>query len=201
MTTASRRLLAQELVIASHNRGKIPEFARLLAPLQLTLSSAADLGLPEPEETGTTFEANAAIKARAIAEACGQICLSDDSGLAVEALGGDPGVYSARWAGEPRDFNVAMQRVETALQGKENRRAKFITVLALCWPDGAVEFFAGEVVGALVWPPRGTEGFGYDAMFVPDGYTQTFGEMPPEQKALISHRGAACTALLRRYAA
>ncbi len=199
METASTSLAGRELVIASHNRGKLAEFTRLLAPLKLRLSSAGDLGLPEPEETGTSFAANAELKARATMAACGQIALADDSGLAVEALGGDPGVYSARWAGPERDFDLAMRRVEAALAGATNRRARFVTVLALCWPKRDLELFTGAIVGTLVWPPRGTVGFGYDPMFVPDGYALTFGEMPPEQKAAISHRGLACAELVRRY--
>lgn len=193
-------LLGRELVIASHNRGKIIEFERLLAPLGLCLRNAADLGLTEPKETGTSFAENAAIKARAIAAACGKAVLADDSGLAVDALGGDPGIYSARWAGSTRDFKMAMQRIETLLAGNVNRRAKFVTALALCAPTGEIEFFTGEVAGVLVCPPRGADGFGYDPMFVPDGYTKTFAEMSSEQKARISHRGAACAELVQRYA-
>ncbi|MGB4100402.1 MAG: RdgB/HAM1 family non-canonical purine NTP pyrophosphatase [Alphaproteobacteria bacterium] len=192
-------LRARDLVLATHNRGKLLEFARLLAPLGARISSAADLGLPEPEETGTSFEANAELKARATMAACGKVALADDSGLAVDALGGDPGVYSARWAGPERDFSMAMQRIETALQSADNRRASFVTVLALCWPEGGVEFFRGTIAGTLIWPPRGAAGFGYDPMFVPDGQTLTFGAMTPEQKAAISHRALACAELVRRY--
>jgi len=187
-----------QLVIASHNRGKIPEFGRLLAPLGLQLSSAADYGLPEPEETGTSFAENALIKAQAAAKGTGILSLADDSGLAVTALNGDPGIYSARWAGATKDFAAAMQKIENLLVGQTDRSAKFVTVLALCYPDGTGETFVGEIHGEIVWPPRGTGGFGYDAIFQPDGYTQTFAEMSAVEKDKLSHRAQACAALLQK---
>ena len=157
--------------------------------------SAADLGLPEPEETGDTFAANAALKARAAAEASGLVALADDSGLQVAALDGEPGIRSARWAGPEKDFQAAMRRVEDALSGLDNRAANFACALALCWPDddlgGHLETFEGFVYGTLVWPPRGENGFGYDPMFTADGHDITFGEMAPEDKHRISHRAAA----------
>ncbi len=193
---AHRLQPGQKLVIASHNRGKIPEFQRLLQPLGLELSCAADYGIPEPEETGTTFTENALIKARAVAAACGLPALADDSGLAVTALNGDPGVYSARWAGPERDFNLAMQKIETLLADKSDRSAQFVTVLALCWPDGTTQTYDGAVGGTLIWPPRGPNGFGYDPVFMPEGYTQTFGEISAEQKNKLSHRARACAAMI-----
>jgi len=187
------------LVVASHNEGKVREIRELLAPLGIETASAAELGLDDPEETGDTFEANAALKARAAAEASGLPALSDDSGLAADALGGRPGVRSARWAGEPRDFGKAMAKVETALRetGGGDRRARFVCVLALAWPDGALETYRGEVAGELVWPPRGDNGFGYDAMFQPEGESETFGEMAPARKQAMSHRARAFEKLLR----
>ena len=179
------------LVIASHNPGKIREIDALLGPHGVKVVSAADLGLAEPEEIGTTFSANAEIKARAAADGAGLPALADDSGLAVAALDGAPGIYSARWAGPGKDFAVAMRRVEGALAGKPDRRAQFVCALALCWPDGACEIFEGIVHGSLVWPPRGSRGFGYDPMFVPDGHGITFGEMDPDHKHRISHRADA----------
>jgi len=179
------------LVIASHNPGKIREIDALLGPLGVTVVSAADLGLPEPEETGTTFSANAEIKARASADGSGLPALADDSGLAVAALDGAPGILSARWAGPDKDFTAAMSRVEDALSGEPDRRAHFVCALALCWPDGHCEIFEGVVHGHLVWPARGSRGFGYDPMFVPEDHEITFGEMDPEHKHRISHRAAA----------
>ena len=179
------------LVIASHNPGKIREIDALLGPLGVTVVSAADLGLPEPEENGTTFSANAEIKARAAANGSGLPALADDSGLAVAALDGAPGILSARWAGPDKDFAVAMRRVEDALSGEPDRRAHFVCALALCWPDGLCEIFEGVVHGRLVWPPRGSRGFGYDPMFVPEGHDITFGEMDPGHKHRISHRADA----------
>src|SRR5207245_5919170 len=155
------------LVIATHNPGKFREIADLVGPFGINALSAGALGLPEPEETGATFEANAALKAHAAAGGAGLPALADDSGLVVPALGGNPGVYSARWAGPEKDFVVAMHRVEDALAGKPDRRASFVAVLALAWPDGHLESFRGEVRGTLVWPPRGTSGFGYGPIFLP----------------------------------
>lgn len=183
----ARKLSGGRLVVATHNKGKLVEIDDLIGPYGFEAVSAASLGLPEPEETGTTFEANAELKARAAAEASGLPALADDSGLAVTALGGDPGIYSARWAGPDKDFARAMRNVEELLQQKgailpEARRACFVSVLALAWPDGHMETFRGEVHGILVWPPRGDLGFGYDPMFLPDGETRTFGEMSREEK-------------------
>ncbi len=191
-----RRFADKKLVIASHNAGKVREIGDLMAPFGIEVVSARSLGLPEPEETGTTFEANAALKARAAARAARLPALADDSGVVVPALGGDPGIYSARWAGPSKDFAIAMRKVEDALAAKlvpgvADRRASFVAVLALAWPDDHVEMFRGEVHGGLVWPPRGNKGFGYDPMFVPDGYTLTFGEMDPAAKHAISHRARA----------
>lgn len=180
-----------QLVIASHNQGKVREFGDLLIPFDVTLISAGELGLPEPVEDGETFRANALIKAHASAKGSGLPALSDDSGLAVAALDGQPGIYSARWAGPEKDFGHAMQSVEDALEGKEDRSAQFVCALALAWPDGHAEVFEGTVSGTLVWPPRGTSGFGYDPMFLPNGRTETFGEMDPDEKHQISHRADA----------
>ena len=188
--------LGERLVIASHNQGKVAEIAELLEPFGLTVVSAGELGLPEPEETGETFEANAILKAEAAARAAKLTALADDSGLAVTALDGKPGIYSARWAGPERDFAQAMETVEQALDGKADRSAYFICVLALAWPDGRCVTFEGRVDGTLVWPPRGTHGFGYDPMFQPDGQTQTFGEIAPATKHGMSHRARAFKALV-----
>ncbi|MBL26743.1 MAG: non-canonical purine NTP pyrophosphatase, RdgB/HAM1 family [Rhodospirillaceae bacterium] len=187
----TRRLTEGPLVVATHNQGKAKEIAALLAPFRLEVKAAGDLGLPEPEETGATFIDNAVIKARAAAEKSGLPALADDSGLAVHGLDGSPGIYSARWAGPGKDFAVAMARVETELGDNPDRGAHFVCALALAWPDGHVETFQGEVHGRLVFPGRGTQGFGYDPIFTPDGYDQTFGEMDPEAKDRISHRAAA----------
>ncbi len=194
----ARRFTEDRLVIASHNAGKVREIAELLAPFGVAVVSAAALGLPEPEETGTTFAENAELKARAAAQGSGLPALADDSGLAVHALGGEPGIHSARWAetGSGRDFGVAMEKVEAALTGKADRSAQFACVLALAWPDGHVESFAGRVDGTLVWPPRGVRGFGYDPVFRPDGYDVTFGEMDPAKKHAISHRADAFAKLV-----
>jgi len=191
-----RRFAGGRLVIASHNRGKLAEIAELLAPRGVETVSAAALGLPEPEETGATFEANAELKARASATAAGLPALADDSGLAVAGLDGAPGIYSARWAGQGRDFAAAMRKVETALGGNPDRRAAFVCVLSLAWPDGHAETVRGEVEGTLVFPPRGTRGFGYDPIFVPEGGTLTFGEMEPAAKHAISHRAVAFRRLI-----
>ena len=180
-----------KLVIASHNPGKVREIGDLLRPYDVDVVSAAELNLEEPEETGTTFIANAELKARFVTEASGLPALSDDSGLAVKALGGDPGVVSARWAGPGKDFGLAMQRVEDGLMGRTDRQAHFACALALCWPDGHCETFEGTVHGTLVWPPRGERGFGYDPMFVAEGRDITFGEMDPDEKHQISHRADA----------
>lgn len=198
-----RKLEPGKLVVASHNKGKIREINELLAPYGFDVVSAGDLNLPEPEETGTTFEANAELKAVAAATASGLPALADDSGFCVAALGGDPGIYSARWAGPDKDFAMAMRNVEEKLQEKgattaDKRRGSFVAVLCLAWPDGHAEFFRGEVEGQIVWPPRGEKGFGYDPVFQPDGHERTFGEMTSEEKhgwstttPALSHRARA----------
>jgi XTP/dITP diphosphohydrolase len=191
-----RRFTGKKLVIASHNQGKVREIGELLAPFGVEAVSAGTLGLAEPEETGSSFEANAVIKALASARAAGLPALADDSGLVVPALGGDPGIRSARWAGPTKDFKIAMKRVEDALAGKPDRRASFVAALALAWPDNHVEVYRGEVHGTLVWPPRGDKGFGYDPVFLPTGHAVTFGEMDPAAKHAISHRARAFTTLV-----
>lgn len=194
------------LVIASHNVGKLKEFAELLAPFAIETISAAALDLPEPDETGATFEENAILKARAAAEASGLPALADDSGLEVDALDGAPGIFSARWGGPNKDFAAAMQRIhdevaERAGWSEQTRRANFNATLALVWPDGEAQCFEGKVYGTLEWPPRGAGGFGYDPMFRPDGAAKTFGEMTPDEKhgqdgkseqGGLSHRARAC---------
>lgn len=197
----------RKIVVASHNAGKLREFADLMGPFGFEARSAKEYGLPEPDETGTTFEENAYIKAFAAAEATGLPALSDDSGLCVDALDGAPGVYTANWAERPdgtRDFSMAMQRTEAALQeagaGEPARRTgRFVAVICLAFPDGQAEYYRGEVEGRLVWPPRGALGFGYDPMFLPDGFAKTFGEMTAEEKhgwkpgegEALSHRARA----------
>lgn len=197
---SARKFTGDRLLVASHNAGKVREIGDLLRPLGVAAVSAAELGLPEPEETGLTFAANAELKALAAARAANLPALSDDSGLTVTALDGAPGIYSARWAetDDGRDFNRAMERVEQALAevGATDRSAAFVCALTLAWPDGHTETFVGRVEGQLVWPPRGLHGFGYDPMFVPDGYTKTFGEMMPDDKHRISHRADAFRQLL-----
>ena len=183
----ARRFAGGRLVIASHNPGKIAEIAALLAPFRVEAVGAAELGLAEPEETGETFEANAALKAHAAAQAAKLPALADDSGLVVPALDGAPGIYSARWAGPGRDFMVAMERVNRELSDKD-RSATFVSVLALAWPDGEEALFRGEVHGRLTWPPRGDNGFGYDPIFVPEGQKQTYGEMTLTEKFATDHR-------------
>jgi len=200
----NRRLVAGgKLVIATHNSGKLAEMADLLRPFGLEAVSAGALGLPEPEETGSTFEENAALKAHAAAGASGLPALADDSGLVVMGLGGAPGIYSARWAVN-KDFAPAMARVERALGDNPDRRAYFVAVLALAWPDGHGQSFRGEVHGSVVFPPRGTRGFGYDPIFLPGGARETFGELDGEQRMRISHRtvafrqlAASCLSALR----
>ena len=192
----ARRLAGGRLVIASHNEGKVREIRALLAPLGLTVASAREHGVPEPEETGDSFAANARLKAHAVARATGLPALSDDSGLVVPALGGAPGIYSARWAGPGKDFSVALARVAREL-GAGDRAAHFVCALALAWPDGEDQVFEGTVHGHLVFPPRGTKGFGYDPIFVPEGHTMTFGEMEQTAKHAISHRARAFAAFVR----
>lgn len=181
------------LVLASHNRGKLVEIAELVSPYGLVAKGADALGLPEPEETGATFAENAALKARAAATASGHFALADDSGLGVEALGGAPGIYSARWAGPKKDFSLAMARVERELRdtGARNFSAAFVCALALAAASGEVSLFEGSIHGSLVFPPRGENGFGYDPIFIADGMSQTFGEIAPALKHAISHRARA----------
>lgn len=198
----ARRFEGGRLVIASHNAGKVREIDALLRPLGADVVSASTLGLDEPVEDGTSFIANAEIKARAAAHATGAVALADDSGLCVDALDGAPGIFSARWAGPEKDFAAAMEKIEAALQraaieGNPSRRAHFVCALSLCWPDGHCESVEGKVFGTLVWPMRGQRGFGYDPVFRPDGYEQTFGEMEPEAKHAISHRAAAFDLLVK----
>ncbi|HJN04222.1 MAG TPA: RdgB/HAM1 family non-canonical purine NTP pyrophosphatase [Alphaproteobacteria bacterium] len=184
----ARQFRESRLVVASHNPGKVREINELLSKFAVQVVAASDIGLEEPEETGETFVANALLKARAAAKASGLAALADDSGLNVPALGGAPGIYSARWAGRARDFTIAMDRVQKELGRDADRHAQFVAVMALCWPDGHCETFEGGAYGTLVWPPRGDKGFGYDPMFVPDGYDLTFSEMEPAKKHAISHR-------------
>ena len=192
----ARHFEGERLVVASHNSGKVRELQDLLARFGIECLAAATLGLPEPEETGTSFLENAGLKARAAAAGAGLPAIADDSGLAVEALQGAPGIYSARWAGPGRDFGLAMAEVERRLQAAgaerpEARRGHFVCALTLAWPDGTAESFLACVGGTLVWPPRGAHGFGYDPMFLPDGQGQTFGEMTSAQKVPLTHRAAA----------
>ncbi len=189
-----RRMLEPgDLVAATHNKGKVKELKDLFEPLGFKVQSAIELDLPEPEETEKTFTGNAALKAHAAAKATGRPSLSDDSGLAVNALDGAPGIYSARWAGEPRDFYAAMDKVKAELEAKgaTDYSARFVCALAVAWPDGHEEVFEGEVHGHLEFPPRGDQGFGYDPIFVPTGHTITFGEMEPAKKHGMSHRADA----------
>ncbi len=187
--------MISQLVIASHNAGKVREIAALLAPLKVQAVSASALNLPEPEETGETFHCNAEIKARAAAEAAKIPALADDSGLCLEALNGAPGVYSARWTGPNRSYEEAFARIQRELNGKDTA-AHFMCVLCLALPQGGVHFFEGRVDGKLVFPPRGTQGFGYDPVFIPASHDITFGEMEPEKKDAISHRGRAFARLI-----
>ncbi len=200
-----KRLEPGKLVIASHNEGKVREICALLAPYGVEPVSAASLDLPEPEETGTTFAANALLKAVSACDLSGLPALSDDSGLCVEALGGEPGVYTADWAetvpgdSRSRDWMLAMRKVQDKLAalGKDaSRKAHFVCTLALVWPDGSDALFEGRVEGMLVWPPHGNRGFGYDPMFMPDGHDQTFGEMEPNHKYAIGHRADAFAKLI-----
>ncbi|MGB3415873.1 MAG: RdgB/HAM1 family non-canonical purine NTP pyrophosphatase [Mesorhizobium sp.] len=200
-------LEARKIVVASHNEGKLREFADLMGPFGFEAKSAKEYGLPEPNETGTTFEENAYIKAFAAARATGLPALSDDSGLCIDALDGAPGVYTANWADTPdgkRDFSMAMQRAEVAMQevgatDPDKRGGRFVAVICLAFPGGEAEYYRGEVEGTLVWPPRGELGFGYDPVFLPHGYAKTFGEMTagekhgwkPGQKDALSHRARA----------
>ena len=197
MPKIHRQFSGSKLVIASHNQGKVREIGDLLRPYNVETVSAATLGLEEPEETGKTFTANAELKARLASKVAKLPALADDSGLVVPALEGDPGIYSARWAGPEKDFDKAMSSVEFRLKNISDRRAYFIAALALCWPDGHSEIFTGRVYGTLVWPKRGSLGFGYDPMFLPKGSTKTFGEMEPGLKHSKSHRSKAFAKLTR----
>jgi XTP/dITP diphosphohydrolase len=193
----ARRLAPGErLVLASHNPGKLREIAALVAPHGVSVVSAAALGLPEPEETEPDFAGNARIKALAAARASGLPALADDSGFCVAALGGAPGVVSARWAGPGKDFSVAMARVHREMGGAADRSAWFVSALCLAWPDGHCEVFEGRVDGTCVWPPRGDKGFGYDPIFVPGGETLTYGELDPAVKHATSHRARAFALLM-----
>jgi XTP/dITP diphosphohydrolase len=184
------------LIVATHNKGKLREMADLLRPYAVDAVSAGDLGLPEPAEDAPDFAGNARIKALTAATT-GLPALADDSGFCVAALGGAPGVYSARWAGPAKDFSSAMDHVQRELDGQTDRRAWFVSALCLAWPDGETATFIGRVAGEVVWPPRGDRGFGYDPIFVPAGCTQTYGEMDPAHKHVTSHRAQAMAQLLR----
>jgi XTP/dITP diphosphohydrolase len=189
-----RPLTSDRLVIATHNPGKLAEMRELLAPYDIAAISAGELGLAEPDENGMTFRDNACIKAATAAQAAELPALADDSGIAVEALDGAPGIHSARWAGPDRNFDRAMAAIETQLRARgattpEHRRAHFVSALCLAWPDGHKEQFEARVAGTLVWPPRGDRGFGYDPMFLPDGQERTFGEMSNEEKHGLPPRG------------
>jgi XTP/dITP diphosphohydrolase len=191
---SAHRPITGRLVIATHNPGKLAEMRDLLAAYGVEAVSAGELGLAEPKETGKSFRANARIKAEAAAKASNQPAFADDSGLAVDALDGEPGIHSARWAGPEKDFRLAMNEVQTRLmkvgaKAPERRRAHFVSALCVAWPDGHVEEFEAQVRGTLVWPPRGTKGFGYDPMFLPDGQAQTLGEMSAEDKHGLPPRG------------
>jgi XTP/dITP diphosphohydrolase len=191
----NRRRITGRLVIATHNPGKLAEMRHLLAPYGIDAISAGELGLQEPDETGMTFRDNARIKARAAAAATGLPAFADDSGLAVDALDGAPGIHSARWAGPDKNFNLAMETIEEKLRERgasapDRRKAHFVSALAVAWPDGHVEDFEAQVDGVLVWPPRGDKGFGYDPMFLPDGHERTFGEMGSAEKHGLPPRGS-----------
>ena len=190
----AHRQITGRLVIATHNPGKLAEMRDLLAIYGVSAISAGELGLPEPEETGTTFGANARIKAEAAARTAKEPAFADDSGIVVDALDGDPGIYSARWAGPDKDFRLAMNKIQTLLiergaKAAERRRAHFVSALCVAWPDGHLEEFEAKVDGTVVWPPRGNLGFGYDPLFLPDGQTKTFGEMSAEDKHGLPPRG------------
>ena len=186
----ARRFTERKLILASHNKGKAKEIAELLQPFAIEVVSAGELGLPEPDETEDSFVGNAKLKALAAARAAKLPALADDSGLCVDSLAGAPGIYSARWAGPAKDFSAAMDRVLKGIAGKP-RGAHFVAALALAWPDDHCEVFEGKVFGTLAEAPRGQRGFGYDPIFVPEGYAITFGEMDPDEKHRISHRAVA----------
>ena len=192
----ARPFTENKLIIASHNPGKVREIGELLEPWSVEVVSASELNLPEPEETGLTFVANAKLKADAAALTAKLPALADDSGLAVSALDGAPGIYSARWGGPEKDFDMAMARVNEENGDNPDRRAQFVCALALTWPDGHSEVFEGTVDGTLVWPPRGDRGFGYDPMFLADGDAGTYGEIDPVEKHANSHRAVAFRKLI-----
>ncbi|MGA8653594.1 MAG: RdgB/HAM1 family non-canonical purine NTP pyrophosphatase [Xanthobacteraceae bacterium] len=194
MRAPDHRRITGRLLIATHNPGKLAELRELVAPYQIDAISAGDMGLSEPEESGTTFRANARIKAEAAAKAAGLPAFADDSGLVVDALDSAPGIYSARWAGPDKNFQAAMEMVEQKLGERgattpAQRSAHFVSALCVAWPDGHVEEFEGRVDGTIVWPPRGEMGFGYDPIFLPDGHVRTFGEMPSEEKHGLPPKG------------
>lgn len=192
-----RKFDGSSLLIATHNKGKAREISALLSPYVPQFFMASDFDLPEPEETGATFAENAILKAQAAAKATGKISLADDSGLAVNALNGDPGIYSARWGGEAKDFNLAMRKVHEALGDNPDRSASFVCVLALGWPDGHSEVFEGRIHGDIIWPMRGDRGFGYDPIFVAKGHDKTFAEIDTDEKQKISHRARAFELLVQ----
>ena len=192
-----KKFNSTDLLVATHNTGKLKEFAELLQPHKIHAVSMAELKLPEPEETGATFIENATIKAVAASKISGLPALADDSGLSVEALSGAPGIYSARWAGPSRNFDTAMRKVIDAMADFESSKAHFVCALALSWPDGSLETFGGYVYGKITWPPRGNNGFGYDPIFIPNGETRTFSEMSPSEKDRISHRSDAFGKLVK----
>ena len=194
----ARQFEGGRLVIASHNPGKVREIRELLEPLGADVISAGELDLPEPAETGKSFIENAELKALASATSANLPALADDSGLAVHGLGGDPGIYSARWAGPDKDFGLAMKKVEEALGGNPDRSAHFACALTLAWPDGHAETVEGAVHGTLTFPPRGDKGFGYDPIFIPDGRDETFGETDQAWKHSVSHRADAFRKLAER---
>lgn len=194
----TRQFPGGELVVATHNKGKLAEIRHMFGGKIGKLTSAADYGLEAPEETGTTFIENALLKARFVAKATGKIALADDSGLCVAALNGDPGVYSADWAGENRDFGMAIQKVLAAMGGTGNRAAYFVSVLALCWPDGHCETVEGLAHGKITLEPKGIGGHGYDPIFTPDGYDKTYAEMTHDQKNAISHRAISFQKMMKK---
>ena len=194
--TIPRRFACGAIVIASHNQGKVREVRDLLSPYVDEVYSAKDLALPEPEETGSTFAENAELKARMATKISGFPALADDSGLVVPSLGSAPGIYSSRWSGVNKDFYGAMKKIEAQLKDNEDRQAYFVCALSLSWPDGHVETVEGNIIGNLIWPPKGDMGFGYDPIFVPKGYNISFGEMDPEKKHKISHRAKAFNKLI-----
>jgi XTP/dITP diphosphohydrolase len=198
------RKLAGAVVIATHNPGKLAEMRELLAPFGIAVQSAGELGLAEPDETGKTFAANARIKAIAATKITGKPAFADDSGLVIDALGSDPGIHSARWAGPDKDFRFAMNKIQTLLiecgaKTPEQRRAHFMAALCLAWPDGHVEEFEGRVDGVAVWPPRGDRGFGYDPLFMPNGHERTFGQMSANEKHDLPPKGEGLSHRVRAF--